>query len=522
MSIRILLVDDEAVDLEWLRRRVAGSPFGLQVVGAMNTGFLALKVLEREQVDIILSDIRMPILTGIDFARKAKELQPHVKIVFISGHEDFGYAREAIEISASGYLLKPVDDEELHALLGTLCAKVEQEREQNRSMLQALSLVNEELMLRWLGGSADRGGPLVRSLLAPLIESGAAAAMIEIDDLELKLQAKPDEEKRALLGQASDWLRRFALNRQAGMLLPERQGRFVLLASVPEERCEGLLQELVREAREQLPFTVTVGAGAFARSEEGLLASYRQAQAALSAKWLLGKNRLIRRASEAQTGGKQAVSFDETVGRLLQAIVQYDLVGIDDCLIGLFNGDAAIAGKSEAYDLIVRMTSRLHAELAAMNEDLYELLKWESHQPVQLFRFETIHDILSWIRRRLFEMSELLYTKKRKQKRKLIEEIMRYVDDRLDRKVTLKETAAHFDFTPNYLGHLFREETGVHFSDYLNERKIRRVCELLSDPTLKIYEIAERAGYRNILYFNRLFKQATGMTPGAYRKKHKI
>ena len=521
MSIRILLVDDEAVDLEWLRRRIADSPLDLQIAGALNTGFLALKLLEREQVDIILSDIRMPILSGIDFARRAKKLQPRVKIVFISGHEDFGYAKEAIEIAASGYLLKPVDDRELHDMLDSLCAKVEQEREQNRSMLQALSLVNEELLLRWLNGAAEQGGPLVRSLLEPLFDTGAAVAMIEIDDLELNLQASPEEEKRQRIHQVSECLRQFVASRQVGMLLSERHGRFVLLTAVPEERCDGLLQALVREVRERLPFTVTAGAGMFAASEEDLLASYRQAQAALSAKWLLGKNRLIRGVSEASSRGKLAVSFEDTVNRLHEAILQYDLVVIDDCLVELFE-DSAPTGKSEAYDLIVRITSKLHAELAAMNEDLYELLKWESHQPVQLFQFETIHDILSWIRRRMFELSELLYSKKMGQKRKLIQEIMRYIGDRLEQKVTLKETAAHFDFTPNYLGHLFREETGVNFSDYLNERKMERVCELLSDPTLRIYEIADRAGYKNILYFNRQFKQATGMTPGAYRKKHKI
>lgn len=157
-----------------------------------------------------------------------------------------------------------------------------------------------------------------------------------------------------------------------------------------------------------------------------------------------------------------------------------------------------------------------------MNENLYELLKWESHEPVVLFQFETVHDILSWLRRRFFELSELLYMKRRKQKRKLIEEIMQYVEDHLEQKITLKEVAAHFDFTPNYLGHLFKEETGTHFSDFLNERRTKHVCELLSDPTLKIYEIAERCGYKNIIYFNRQFKQSTGMTPGEYRKKHKI
>ncbi|MFC4598488.1 response regulator [Cohnella hongkongensis] len=519
MSIRILLVDDEAVDLEWMRRRVAGSPLDLQIVGAVNTGFMALKVLEQEQADIILSDIRMPILSGIDFARRAKKLQPNVKIVFVSGHEDFGYAKEAIEIAASGYLLKPVEDRELYELLGSVCGQIEQEREQSRSVLQALSLVNEELLLRWLNG-AD-GGPLVRSLLAPLCETGVAVAMIEIDDLELNLQGNSEDEIRQRIGRVAERLRRFASDRQAGMLLPDPRGRFVLLTAASEELGESLLQELIREVREKLPFTVTVGAGAFAQNEEELLASYRQAKAALSAKWLLGKNRLIRGVSEASARGKLAVSFGDTVDRLLEAILQYDLVAIDDALLELFD-DSAPTAKGEAYDLIVRITSRLHAGLAAMNEDLYELLKWESHQPMRLFQFETIHDILSWIRRRLFELSELLYSRKQRQKRKLIEEIMRYVEERLDQKITLKETAAYFDFTPNYLGHLFLEETGVHFSQYLNERKMRRVCELLSDPTLKIYEIADRSGYKNILYFNRQFKQATGMTPGEYRKKHKI
>ena len=114
----------------------------------------------------------MPIMSGIDFARRAKKLQPQARIVFISGHEDFGYAREAIEIAASGYLLKPVEDQELYDLLGSLCAKVEQEREQSRAMLQTLSLANGELLLRWLNDASGQGEPLVRSLLAPLFENG--------------------------------------------------------------------------------------------------------------------------------------------------------------------------------------------------------------------------------------------------------------------------------------------------------------------------------------------------------------
>ena len=97
--------------------------------------------MEQERIDLILSDIRMPIMSGMEFARKAKEINPHVHIIFISGHQDFGYAKEAIQLNASGYLLKPVDDNELNEMLIQLCAKIEKERKQHISLSETLSLV---------------------------------------------------------------------------------------------------------------------------------------------------------------------------------------------------------------------------------------------------------------------------------------------------------------------------------------------------------------------------------------------
>ncbi|MBD2868010.1 response regulator [Paenibacillus arenilitoris] len=520
--MNILLVDDEAIDLEWLRRRVAGSDLALNVVGTAGSGFSALKLLETEQVDIILSDIRMPIMTGMEFARKAKELQPQVQIVFISGHEDFGYAKEALQINAAGYLLKPVDDRELYDMLRSLCEKVGKEREQHRSVAEALSLVNRELLLRWFNEPAQDQAKLqhIHDFLAPLLAFGTAAAIIEADDLEWKLPK--EEERRACLSRISRFIEAFASERGAGTFIAGYDSRFVLLANVEEERFASLLEELIGAVRRSFPVTITVGIGMYAKELGRLHESYRQAQAALSAKWLLGKNRLINDGSKSSPKAAFAPRIEETVEKMLEAILDYDLVTIDDCLIELFNRSVAMSRKQDVYDLIVRVTSKLHADLLQQSENLYELLKWESHQPAVLYHFETMGDVLSWLRRRFFELSELLYAKKRKQSRKLVGEIVNYVDEKLEHRVTLKEVAARFAFTPNYLGHLFKEETGTLFSDFLNERRMNRVCELLADPTLKIYEIAERVGYKNIIYFNRQFKQSTGMTPGEYRKKHNI
>jgi two-component system response regulator YesN len=135
--------------------------------------------------------------------------------------------------------------------------------------------------------------------------------------------------------------------------------------------------------------------------------------------------------------------MEEKVNRMLEAILDYDLVTIDDCLMELLQQDVTLTGKEGVYALIIRMTSKLHADLQQRKENLYELLEWESRQPDVLFQFETVHDILSWLRRGFFELSEMLYIKGQRQMRKLIEEIMRYVENNLEKKITLKEVAAH-------------------------------------------------------------------------------
>lgn len=519
MDIHALLVDDEAIDLEWLRRRVTGTGLFASVRTA-SSGFAALKWMEQHRADVILSDIRMPIMSGIEFAKKAKELNPNVHVVFISGHDEFAYAKEAIQMNASGYLLKPVEDRELDAMLKKVHGKIADERNQHRSLTDTMSLLNQELLLRWFNEAAPGEVEAhVRGFLDPLLLSGTAVAVIEIDDLARKMGESTEEERRLWKNNAVNFIRSYALEHKMGTAMATYDHHFVLLAAVPEAYFSSLLEELIRSFYKAMGCSITVGLGMYTHEFDKLHDSYRQAQAALSIKWIVGKNRLIQDASQWRPREKIASNLEEIVDRMLQAMLEYNLTVIDDCLLQLFNGDIR---KTEIYDLIIRITSKLHADLRQMNEHLYDILNWDAHQPFVLFQFETVHDILSWLRRRFFELSELLYLKRQRQKRKLIGEITAYVTERLDQKTTLNEVAAHFNFTPNYLGQLFKAETNSLFSDFLNELRMKRVCELLEDPKKKVYEIAEQVGYKNIIYFNRQFKQYMGMSPGEYRKKHNI
>ncbi len=523
-ELSVLLVDDEPIDLEWLRRRVAAHPrLKEDKVFTATSGFAALKLMEQQKIDILLSDIRMPIMTGMEFARRAKELLPGLAVVFISGHQDFAYAREAIEMSAYGYLLKPVDDGELNAKLDELIVRILGELEQHRLLSDKLSLVHQELLLRWLRSDASgQTEPLIRDLLDPLLAGGATAAVIEIDDVSWRMKELVEEDRRERKRAMDRWLRDFSAGRRLGTLLPDHDCRFVLLSGLAKEQLPSRLQPLIDEFHGEFGYTLTIGIGMHASGLGQLQDSFRQALAALSIKWILGKNRIIEDASEWSPKTCMSPNLEDKVDQMLQAMLDYDLVVVDDCLQELFGGASPLASKSDLYDLIIRITSKLHADLLQMNENLYEILGWDQAHSSVLFQFETMQDIVSWLRRRFFELSELLYLKKQRQKRKLIDNITGYVEERLNGKVTLNEVAAHFNFTPNYLGQLFKQETGTLFSDYLIQLRMKRACELLLDPSLKIYEIAERIGYKNIIYFNRQFKETMQMSPGDYRKKHRV
>lgn len=524
MTLKVMLVDDERIDLEWLRRRVVGSGLPLEVVGTANNGFVALELLQKLEIDLLLSDIRMPIMTGIEFARKAKEIHPHLKIVFISGHEDFDYAREALSLHASGYLLKPVDNDELQNILVQQCSEISQEQERMKTNDEVLSLASQALLLRWLSSrSGEQIDNHMQQLIQPLVSNGAAVAIIEMDDVEWKMLDMSADDRLRLSGDIMSYIETLATESGLGTIIASHSDyQFIMLAKGTEEENVILLEELILAVATAFPLTITVGYGKSTDDWRGLPESYQQAITALDAKWLIGKNRLIRDVTESPSSVQASENLEEMIEMMMKAILSYDLVGIDDCLLQIFGRDRPLHKMNDVYNLIIRITSKLHADLQQLNENLYELLQWESHQPQVLFHFETVSDVLSWLRRRFFELSEKLFMERSKTNRKLIRNILNYAKERIECKVTLKEVAAHFAFSPNYLGHLFKEETGMNFSDFLLDLRMKRVRELLGDPSLKIYEIAERVGYKNIIYFNRQFKQSTGMSPGEYRKKHNI
>jgi len=511
---KVLLADDENLDLEGMKTFIPWAELGLEVVGAVTNGFAAWDIIERQKIDILVTDVRMPNMTGLELARKAIDKWEDLRVVFVSGYQDFNYIKQALSLNAFNYVLKPMDDRELIESLRKARDALELEKarhETERVFKQMVPIVKNEFLLRLLEGEEDgeAGQVLASEYRLEGLRWPVGVAVLEIDDLTWK----PEQTDRFLdsvlaFCQAQGIEHMCKLSRQRVALLLE--SGFDLEA----------LRGWIDGRKNDLPFSVTGGVGGEASALPELQLAYREALQALDYKMLKGKGRLIQYEDARGSEREEVRNLDIQLDALFSAMANYELVNIHDELEQLFRLARGLHSKFSIQNFAMFLIMKLNDYLQSRNENLFQLLELDLSKLDIVLQFETIDDIQSWLRRRAFEISEKLYNKTKGKHWKLVQEIVEYMTARLHENVTLRDAADHFSFSPNYLGHLFKEETGKNFSDTLIALRMEKACELLKDTNLKIYEVADKVGYRYLPYFSRQFKETYGMKPMEFRRKH--
>ncbi|WP_177186746.1 response regulator [Paenibacillus sp. CF384] len=522
----VLLADDERLDLEGLRRLVPWERMNMQVIGAVNSGFAALDFLNRQKVDILVTDVRMPRMTGLELARSALDLQPALKVVFVSGFEDFHYAKTALEMGASNYVLKPVDDEEFNQVMNAVSMQLDEEREKQswiETYTQSIPYLRNAFIRQWLEGTETGIGEQeelfmkLERLGLSSFNASYAAAIIEVDDVSWKLVTGQNEQHRDGIDQLQQFITNACVEEAIGYPCKVETHRIGLVVGGDDYGMK--LTRLIQRVKQQFQASITIGIGSVVTRPEELPSSYLQARKALHAKLFSGKGKIITYEGLEEQPIAGSSNLDLILSELFKAATDYDLVKVDDCLVDLFAFASKLEQKSTVYNFLLHLISKLEHYLLGINEDLYQMIGLDYRSLDILHQYETIDDIVSWFRRKLFEVSEKLHVKGQKKNRKLIEEVRMYIEQRLGTDLTLREVADHFSFSPNHLGLLFKEEIGETFSNYLIGARMTAARNHLQDPKLKIYEVAHRAGYQNIAYFSRQFKEWSGMTPGDFRKQ---
>ncbi|MFC0216586.1 helix-turn-helix domain-containing protein [Paenibacillus chartarius] len=521
---RAVLVDDEIYDLEGLRVLIPWEELGVQVVFSGEKPLAALQYMENHDIDILVTDIKMPVLTGLDLSRKALEKNPNVKTVFISGYSDFEYAKQAMHLKADGYILKPVDDNEIIEVMQKVVQELEAQEDQKTlaaaRLVESYDFIKNGFVQHLLEGDVEP--QKLRAFLAeyPLEVQGgkAIAALVEIDDA---LWRYGQEEDGGIQGAEAELqsIGSIIEARGLGLWCKYTHSQLGLLYTADPSLAEAELQELIHEIRSRHAFTVTVSFGEPADFPEGIPHSFRQVKERIGYKMFIGKNRLIPPSASKLKMAEDAKDIQTILEATFKAMTNYGLVAICDCVDDLFETVSAFENPVKVHNFSIHIASKLETYLNQLNESFASLLGWKMEHLDLIRRFETIEDIKSWFRRTLFEIAERLFIRRNGKNRRLIEQIEKYVQEHLAEEITLKEVANYFSYSPNHLGYLFREHSGETFNDYVVKMRMEMAMKLLKDPRYKIYEVSERVGYKSLAYFSRLFREHMGMTPGDFRKQ---
>lgn len=532
--LKVIIADDERIQREGIAKHVKWPSYQMEVVGLAEDGEQALALIEKNGVDLLITDIKMPKMYGLELAERAKLLNPQLKILIISGYDDFEYARAAIELKAYAFLLKPISIDKLSQEIGKIYAQIvqDQQKQQTLSTLQdqlreSKPLLVEKWFQHMLYGFINDEEIIrnrMKALSVPAPEHGYDVMLLHIDDSGDRLQA--DVEKQLLFLQFIDRLSSSVLTERQGQALQTKDHEFAIVRYASEQESEqqdpSALTELIRQIREDLllPFndglTICISNRKYALSQ--LSEAYKECEAALRQKFYLGKGKDI---YDRDSLPEQPLSthYDGHYERMIQAVEIGNAAQAEQSVADMF---AAFSNKTAVDQSLIkafcfRTVSDMFRIIHGANEKIEAVFGDEHRLWDRIYHFDTLPEIHAWLKDVVLSTCRHIHAKRTRKNTGIVESIIHVIETRYQEPITIDELAKHVHLTPNYISNIFREHVGESIIDYLTKVRMKHAVRLLADESVRIYEVAEQTGYNSTSYFSVVFKGMYGISPKEYR-----
>lgn len=528
---KVAIVDDDRIIRKGLANTVAWEENDFMLVGEAADGEQGLKIIEEFCPQVVVSDIKMPFMDGLEMARVAKEKHPDMKVILLTGYDDFSYAKEAIEIRAFDYLMKPVDKEVLLNKVKKAAAEWEAQKNIKEKMNAGMPFFRQQLIKKLLK-QTQAPEQLCQEGIAlgiPLDAEVFAVLVVKIDDY---CQVSGDTEAGANESIKQDILKiccEIVDYAGQGCTVDLEQDELMILyaSSGRLEETEEVIRELaggVRDiVKQRLGKTVSIACGRCFQGIACITASYDEARRALEFRHVIGKDKVFSVADINVLSGSGSLSFEETVSELIRTVQ-----------LGFAQEAIALVKKLEEEMVCTNQVTLKKAHFIAVqcilslysNAQLWAK-EWQTRQPEQIDRYynringmQTIEDIMNVVLELVNDLVSFVASQRVNQRCPAVSEAVCYIETNYAQKcLSLQKVAKHVHMSPVYMSTLFKQEKNITFSEFVLKTRMKKAMELLRLGGMKAYEVAERIGYSNPEYFSVCFKKYTGVSPVEYRNK---
>jgi len=521
MFDRVIIADDETAHLEGMKIIVSQICPGTEVLTAKN-GLEALELLRQKPTDLIMCDIRMPVMDGIELLKKASAEFPQTKFVMISAYKDFEYAKKAIEYQAVEYIVKPFRVSSLRETL----YKVAREKEEEKA--RELILSDYYRLSEVLKKQED--SRLLQSLLegrlseeeknklryADRLRSYGIVVCLYWEALGNRNADISQETLEALIGRINTKsILAYNANRlnEAVLLIPKQS----------PDAVQHALDDFIAEVREDLKLELYAGISLkVSRLLEMAPEAYSQAYEALSYRFYYSQGRtfLYERLCDSLELTLPSLSrfeqqIRDAVHKCNSEAVYNEIRKMKEQLMQeppFYPGKV----KNRVSSLVVSVINDF--EGSVLNREFEEL---QNSAYLKYSRCKSFEELFSISQELLMSCIRMKGEISKVQNADLIDSCIDYIKQNLNKELSLNELAGRFHFNPNYLSALIKKRTGLSYSAYLLSLRIQTACSLLSKTNDRIKDISLRVGFGDCSYFNRVFRREIGMSPQQYRRKYK-
>jgi YesN/AraC family two-component response regulator len=536
VMFRLFIVDDNKYERNGIRDSIDWQALGIEVVGVFANGLDALASMDELQPHIVVTDIAMPMMNGVEMAERIRRSYPEVKMVFISCHSDFEFAKSAVDLGVYSYVLKPIIDDELEKALRKLLleftAQHRQQVEKERMLKQLegmLPLVQEQFLKEVLLGNFRNKEEIMKRiefLTLPIIES--------VDMSVISIKCNSEGAGKGGRSVVDSYLFSYSIKRIVSE--SESKGRtmypvqmfeddFAVIVFDTGSGRQGILEvavELHTEIGRRLDLHATMGISKSSTELTELAQLLKQSRKAVNTRFYSGSNPII---LFEEIEDRTDIPFEEMPG--LESVYQ-DMKalisegGVQE--VGLFidkylNVDGL--GDSETYvkgfvSLFVHMTGIILMETNNSAKEMFgdSIMVWD-----KLNRMKTKEDIVQWTHQTLLTIIERLSDKSGAKNVKLVDSIKSIIHARYSEQLSIEDISKSVFLSGRHANGLFKKATGKTIFDYLIQYRIERAKQLLREEDGKVAVVAEAVGYLNTSYFILSFKKNVGMTPAEYKNK---
>lgn len=520
---RMLLVDDFEIDRENIKECIDWKAIDIEICNEARNGSEALELIKKNNYDLILTDVQMPFVDGIELASKAIQLNTQIKVVFMSYYNDFEYLKSAIDLNANGYILKPFIKEEVQEVFEKLIIKMKEQIRVKKLIKESRPLLINNFYKNIFNNLLTDEIEIKRRakyLKQPLCKGYFQILVINrYEDIE-----KDVEDNYISYIQFNIEIEKFCRNYDIFITgYSDENYHFVILNRKNKEELNQLNIDFIDAFSRFLKEQINLYAVGISSIKEGIVniaRLYDEAMHAIKYSFYYGKCKILH---YEHIGDINMTSIPINLNKLQEEIkiliTSGDSGGIKKFINSTFNG--IIMTKDNNYFL-----SRIHSILICLQIVISDFdlefqgsINMNSWWDITSPDFNTIEQITTSLEDIIITCSDSYKDYQTRKKNKLIVDIKKYVEKNYMLDITVKDLSDEFFYSPNYLNGLFKKKVGKSIPDYITEIRINTARELLVKSSMKIYEIVEVVGYKRASHFNSIFKRYVGVTPKEYRGK---